>query len=201
MSMLFALTPEAAPSAADETRQRTVTREHALIDAIRAGDERLADDVYAALLPVVDAALGRVLGPSCSRHEWLSQRSIEQTIAAISRHPSPWVCKLEAWATASSARLALEALRERGRSRGAGVPVDAMAQVSSAGRAAAAPGSAIDRLRWLLTELPPQQAEAVVLCDVMALAPTEVAVILGVGLEHVQRLVTAGHERLARALC
>ena len=34
----------------------------------------------------------------------------------------------------------------------------------------------------------------------MGLVPTEVAVVLGVGLEHVRRLLCAGHERLSRAL-
>jgi DNA-directed RNA polymerase specialized sigma24 family protein len=186
--MLLALTPDSVASAPATVWPRAASRERALMDAIRSGDERLAGEIHAALLPTVHATLGRVLGPSCDGHEWLIQRSIEQIITALGCHPSPWVCKLEAWAAATTARLALDVLRSRARSR-------------SAEPKAAAPGSALERLRWLLAELPPQHAEAVVLCNLMSLAPTEVAVILGVGLEHVRRLVSAGRERLSRALC
>jgi len=199
--MLLALTPDSRAPSSVAARPRSVAPERALMDAIRSGDEQLAPQVYAGLLPTVHATLGRVLGSPCRGVETLTRRSIEQTITEISSHPSPWVCKLAAWATAVSARLALDVLRSRARSRGVEVSWgDTMTQASGDDPRTGAPGSAIDRLRWLLAELPLQQAEAIVLCDVMGLAPTEVAVILGVGLEHIRRLLCAGHERLARSL-
>lgn len=194
--MLLALTPDAGAPAAARPQAGT---ERALMDAIRSGDERLARQVYAGLLPAVHATLGRVLGVIGRGREQLTQRSIEQIIAEVSRHPSPWVCKLETWASAISARIALEELRRRARG-GAGAWGDTMARTSGDERHSGSAGTAIERLRWLLAELPPPQADAVLLCDVVGLAPTEVAVILGVGLEHVRRLLSAGHERLSRAL-
>jgi len=199
--MLLALTPDSAAAPTVAARPRSVAPERALMDAIRSGNEQLAPQVYAGLLPTVHETLGRVLGSRCRGHEQLTRRSIEQIIIAISAHPSPWVCKLEAWATAVTARVALDVLRSRVRSRGVEVAWgDTMTPASGDDPRAATPGSAIDRLRWLLAELPLQQAEAVLFCDVMGLVPTEVAVILGVGLEHVRRLLCAGHERLSRAL-
>ena len=72
-------------------------------------------------------------------------------------------------------------------------PFEADAQALSA-------GSAIDRLRWLLAELPPQQAEAIVLCDVMGVSEREVAVTSRVGIDRIRRQLAAGHERLARQM-
>ena len=171
------------------------------MEAIRCGDEKLAPQVYASLLPAVHATLARVLGAP-GRHEQLTGRCIERIIAEVSSHPSPWVCKLEVWATAVSSRVALDVLRSRARARSVEVSWgDTMALASGdEHRTGGSPGSAIDRLRWLLAELPLPQAEAVLMCDVMGLVPTEVAVILGVGLEHIRRLLCAGHERLSRAL-
>lgn len=201
--MLLALTPDSTSASASAalTRPRAVPPERALLDAIRSGDERLAPQVYASLLPSVHATLARVLGTPGRAPEQLTGRCIERIIAEVSSHPSPSVCKLEVWATAVSARVALDLLRSRARARSVEASWDdTMAHASGDEQRAGSPGSAIDRLRWLLAELPLQQAEAVLMCDVMGLVPTEVAVILGVGLEHIRRLLCAGHERLSRAL-
>ena len=199
--MLLALTPDSTSASPALARPRSVPTERALIDAIRSGDERLAPQVYASLLPAVHATLARVLGAPGRAQEQLTGRCIERIIAEVSSHPSPWVCKLEAWATAVAARVALDVLRGRARSRSVEVSWgDTMTQVSGDEQKTSTVGSAIDRLRWLLAELPEQQAEAVLMCDVMGLVPTEVAVILGAGLEHIRRLLSAGHERLSRAL-
>jgi DNA-directed RNA polymerase specialized sigma24 family protein len=76
----------------------------------------------------------------------------------------------------------------------------ALAQPLAEDAPVAAEGSAVDRLRGLLAELPPRQAEAVVLCDVMGLDTGDVAVTLRVGVDHVRRRLRAGHERLARQM-
>ncbi len=75
-----------------------------------------------------------------------------------------------------------------------------MARSASDATGGASAGSAVDRLRWLLTELPRQQAEAVVLCDVMGLSAAEAAQTLCLGLERLRRLLSAAHERLARLM-
>jgi DNA-directed RNA polymerase specialized sigma24 family protein len=197
--MLLALTPE--PTAASPAPVSLPDRraERALYEAIRHGDEAHAAQVYAGLLPAVEATLRRVLGYPYRDHAELAQRSLEKVIVELAGHPSPHCCSLEAWAMTFAAKVALDALSERAQRRSESIAWgDSMAV--DTGVHAAAPGSAIERLRWLLTELPRQQAEAVLLCDVMGLTPSEVAVTLRIGLEHMRRLLSAGHARLARQL-
>lgn len=199
--MLVALTPEAVAAAPPGTRPSPPWVERPLLDAIRRGDERQAPQVYASLLPAVQTTLLRVLGSPDRQHRELTQRSIEQVIAVLVQHQSPWLCRLDVWATASAARVALEVLRARKTQRDVEVSWgDARARALAPDVHVPAPGSAIDRLRSLLAELPPQQAEAIVLCDVMGLEPSDVAVTSSVGLDHVRRWLAAGHERLARQM-
>jgi DNA-directed RNA polymerase specialized sigma24 family protein len=198
--MLLALTPESSrPTSAGRTNAAGVER--ALYDAIQRGDDRQASQVYASLLPAVQATLLRVLGGPYRNHRELTQQSIEQVIALLSRHPTPWECRIGAWATTCAARVALEVLRGRVRSKDALPSLKEPAVEPAAGGAdCATVSSAIDRLRWLLVELPRQQGEVVLLCDVMDLDAAEVAVTLQVGTDHVRRLLSAGHERLARQM-
>jgi DNA-directed RNA polymerase specialized sigma24 family protein len=199
--VLVALTPEALGAAPPGTRLSPLGVERRLLDAIRRGDERQAPQVYASLLPAVQTTLLRVLGSADRQHRELTQRSIEQVIADLVQHPSPWLCRLDVWATTSAARVALDVLRARMTERDVEVSRgDARARALAADVHLPAPGSAIDRLRWLLAELPAQQAEAIVLCDVMGLEPGDVAVTSSVGLDQVRRWLAAGHERLARQM-
>jgi DNA-directed RNA polymerase specialized sigma24 family protein len=65
----------------------------------------------------------------------------------------------------------------------------------------AAPGASVgDRLRWLLVQLPPRQAHAVLLCDLLNLDVSEAAVIAESGVAQIRRSLSAGRERLARQL-
>jgi RNA polymerase sigma-70 factor, ECF subfamily len=199
--MLLALTPESSGAPATRLRTNAAGVERALYEAIQHGDERQASQVYASLLPPVQATLLRVLGCPYKNHRELTQRSIEQVILELSSHPNPWACRLEAWATTAAARVALDVLRVRAQRNDVEVSWgDAMSTHGGHDGQGASAGAAIDQLRWLLGELPRQQAEAVVLCDVMGLDTADAAVTLHVGLEHVRRLLSAGHERLARQM-
>lgn len=199
--MLLALTPESARAPAAGARTNAVGGERAIYEAIQHGDDRQASQVYASLLPGVQATLLRVLGGPYQNHRELTQRSIEQVITELSRHPRPWECRLQAWATTSAARVALDVLRARVQLQGAlGSWGDESNDPTAEDDDCASVSSAVDRLRWLLAELPRQQAEALLLCDVMELDPVEVAVTLHVGVEHVRRLLSAGHQRLARKM-
>jgi DNA-directed RNA polymerase specialized sigma24 family protein len=183
--MLLALTPESSAGVSPSARaSSSAVPERVVYDAIQSGDERQASQVYKRLLPAIQATLLRVIGGPDTNHRELTQRSIEHVIVELSRHSGPWVCSLDAWATTAAAQVALDVLVARARETRDG---------SSA-------GSAVDRLRWLLTELPRQQAMAVVLCDVMGLPVSDVAQTLGLGAERLKRLLSAGHERLARLM-
>lgn len=199
--MLVALTPESGGATPASARSSGATVERALLDAIRRGDERQAGQIYACLLPAVQTTLIRVMGGPDRRHREMTQRSIEHVIGELVQHPSPWLVRLEVWATTSAARIALEVMRARTTRRDVEVAWgDAMVQPVAQDTHVVGSGSAVDRLRWLLAELPPQQAEAIVLCEVMGLAPSDVAVTLGVALENLRRRLAAGHERLARQM-
>jgi DNA-directed RNA polymerase specialized sigma24 family protein len=198
--MMPALTPE--PTAASPAPPSRLDRraERALYEAIRHGDEAHAAEIHAGLLPAIEATLRRVLGSPYRHHRQLAQRSLEAIIVELSAHPSPERCSLQAWATTIAVKVALDALCAREGHRDGIAWGDSPERASDTGVRAASPGSAIDRLRWSLTELPRSQAEAILLCDVMGLSPSEIAVTLHVGLEHVRRLLLAGHERLVRQM-
>lgn len=195
--MLLALTPESSGA----LRTSAAVVERALYEAIQHGDDRQASQVYASLLPPVQATLLRVLGGPYRNHSELTQRSIEHVILELSRQPNPWACRLEAWATTAAARVALDVLRVASQANDVEVSWgEAMSRPGVHDGHGASAGTAIERLRWLLVELPKQQAEAVVLCDVMGLDAADAAVTLHTGIEHVRRLLSAGHERLARQM-
>jgi len=199
--MLLALTPESAGATTAVRASSTAVLERAVYDAIQRGDERQASQVNKSLLPAIQETLLRVIGAPDENHRALTQRSIEHVILELSRHPGPWVCRLDVWASTAAARVALDVLAARARGRGVEVSWgDASAAPARDTGGRSTSGTAVDRLRWLLTELPRQQAEAVVLCDVMGLSVTDVALTLGVAVERLERLLSAGHERLARMM-
>ena len=199
--MLLALTPESVASPAERADALADVSERALFDAIHRGDELRAPQVFAALLPGVQATLRRVLGSTAPNQGELVQRCMERIIGELAGHGAPWVCSLQVWATSVTSQVALDVLRGRSRERGVEVAWgDAMAASREGGDRALGGASPIDRLRWLLGELPRQEALCVVLCDVMGLRTPEVAVTLCVGLEHVKRALAAGHERLSRLM-
>lgn len=199
--MLVALTPELASARQTSGASTQVASEWVLCEAIARGDERLAADVYARLLPPVQATLRRVLGSPYRQHQALVCRSIEQIIAAVAQHPRPRACGLEAWATLIAARVAVDVLRSRKRERSGRLPRSGAPEACHAsGEAPGEPSAAIDRLRSLLAELPPAQAELVVACDVMGVDVGDVALALQARTEQVRRLLSESHEQLARQL-
>lgn len=200
--MLVALTPESGGAWPSARGSSHAVPERFVLDAIRQGDERHAAQIYERLLPAIQTTLLRVLGGPGENHRELTQRSIEQVILELSRHPGPWVCSLDAWATTAAARVALDVLA--GRALRSQVEVfwgDALAPNGSNARdGGSSSRSAVDRLRWLLAELPRQEAEAVVLCDVMGLSEPVAAQTLSLGVERLERSLSAAHERLARLM-
>jgi RNA polymerase sigma-70 factor, ECF subfamily len=199
--MQLALTPEPVTSADPADTAAVDVSERALFDAVARGDERRAPQLFAALLPAVQGTLRRILGVTAPNQRELAQRCLEQIVVELANHGAPWVCSLEVWAIRVAAQVALDVLR--GRARGPGVEVsgaDPRTESRTGDDRAVGAGSPIERLRWLLGELPRQQALCVVSCDVMGLRVPEVAVTLNVGIEHVQRALAAGHERLSRQM-
>jgi RNA polymerase sigma-70 factor (ECF subfamily) len=193
----------------DETRgasssgSRGVGSERALFDSILLGDELAAAEICGRLLPAIEVALYRVLGRGQSLGD-LSTCCLEHVIRVITARSCPWVCSLDTWAKASSAQLGLQALRSRSRRRGT---FDARAAQGGALTRASASGqrrndrqSRIDLLRAHLVELPPRQANVVVLHELMGLTLTEVALTTGIPLEEVGSLLARGRAQLSARL-
>jgi DNA-directed RNA polymerase specialized sigma24 family protein len=179
----------------------------ALFDGIQSGDERVASAATSQLLPVVHATLERLLGTGSAAHDDAVQRSLEQVILEVSRHPHPWVCPLEVWASALTARVALTMLRPCSSLRpvhGSTGKADRSRPHPSAPRLESerqlARRSGVERLRSLLVELPPAQAEVIMMHDVLGLAKSQIAAMLRISLEALTSRLASGHERLAARL-
>jgi DNA-directed RNA polymerase specialized sigma24 family protein len=204
----LALAPISTASELEQTTQLG-SDQRALFDGIRSGDERVASEVASQLLPVVHATLDRLLGTASAPHDDCARRSLEQIILEISRHPHPWVCRLEVWASALTARVALTLLRPRSslRSLHGATPRRGGKADSSRPHPSLEPRldserqlarrAGIERLRTLLAELPPAQAEVIVMHDVLGLAKSQIAATLRISLEALTSRLASGHERLA----
>ncbi len=180
-----------------------------LFEGIAQGDERISREIYRRLLPAVEAALYRVLGRREAEHEDLVQTSFEQIILTLSERRYAQACSLNTWASTLAAHVALKALRSRYRRRSVfntALEPDEISELPSGGddvERTVGNRREIERLRHLLSELPPAQAEAVVLHDLMGHPLAEIATITGASLAAAQSRLVRGRKelglRMARA--
>jgi RNA polymerase sigma-70 factor (ECF subfamily) len=176
-----------------------------LFEGIASGDERIARELYQRLLPSVEAALYRVLGRREHDHEDLVQSSFEQIVITLSQRRYAQACSLNTWASTIAAHIALKSLRSRYRQRNvfdARIGSDEVAEFA-VGREdverTVSERRELERLRLRLSELPPAQAEAVVLHDLMGHPLAEIASITGASVAAAQsRLVRGRKELMAR---
>jgi RNA polymerase sigma-70 factor (ECF subfamily) len=176
-----------------------------LFEAIANGDERIARELYRRLLPAVEAALFRVLGRREPEHEDLVQSSFEQIVSTLAQRRYAQACSLNTWASTIAAHVALKSLRSRYRQRrvfDARLGADELAEVAT-GRddveRTVSERRELDHLRRRLSELPPAQAEAVLLHDLMGHPLAEIATITGASIAAAQsRLVRGRKELMAR---
>jgi RNA polymerase sigma-70 factor, ECF subfamily len=176
-----------------------------LFEGIASGDERIARELYRRLLPAVEAALYRVLGRREHDHEDLVQSSFEQIVMTLSQRRYAQACSLTTWASTIAAHTALKALRSRYRQRNVfdtRLGSDDVAEFAM-GREdverTVSERRELERLRLRLSELPPAQAEAVVLHDLMGHPLAEIATLTGASVAAAQsRLVRGRKELMAR---
>lgn len=158
--------------------------------------------LYDALYPVVARALQKILHQTRD-YEDLVQTSFELIVRTLHGPQGRRIENLAAWASTIAARVALDALRVRVRER------RFFDRDAAAARAAeAAPGPALERelsarddLAWLqrtLAEMSSEQAEAVVLHDVLGYELAEIAVITEVSSAAAQKRLSRGHLELRR---
>jgi RNA polymerase sigma-70 factor (ECF subfamily) len=176
-----------------------------LFEGIASGDERIARELYRRLLPAVESALFRVLGRREHDHEDLVQSSFEQIISTLAQRRYAQACSLNTWASTIAAHIALKSLRSRYRQRNvfdARLGADDLAELASGGddvERTVGDRRELERLRVRLSELPPAQAEAIVLHDLMGHPLAEIAALTGASVAAAQsRLVRGRKELLAR---
>jgi RNA polymerase sigma-70 factor (ECF subfamily) len=177
-----------------------------LFEGIARGDELIAAELYRRLLPAVEATLFRVLGRREPEHEDLVQSSFEQIIVTLSERRYAQACSLKTWASTITAHVALKALRSRYRQRRvfntAVEPSELTERASNDEDVERNVGLAreLERLRGLLSEISPDQAEAVVLHDLMGHALAEIATITGVSIAAAQSRLVRGRKELQARL-
>jgi RNA polymerase sigma-70 factor (ECF subfamily) len=174
-----------------------------LFEGIANGDERIAAEIYRRLLPAVEAALYRILGRREPEHEDLVQSSFEQIISTLSQRRYAQACSLNTWASTLAAHVALKALRSRYRQRSvfnSKLEPDELEELASGEddvEKTVGVRRDVERLRTLLSNLPPHQAEAVVLHDLMGHPLAEIATITGASIAAAQSRLVRGRKELA----
>jgi RNA polymerase sigma-70 factor (ECF subfamily) len=177
-----------------------------LFEGIARGDERISAEVYRRLLPTVEATLFRVLGRREPEHEDFVQSSFEQIILTLSERRYAQACSLKTWASTISAHVALKVLRSRYRQRKVFNTAVEPAELTerTSGNEDVERTVALQRelelLRGLLTEISVDQAEAVLLHDLMGHALAEIATITGVSIAAAQSRLVRGRKELQTRL-
>lgn len=177
-----------------------------LFEGIAHGDERMAAEVYRRLLPAVEATLFRVLGRREPEHEDLVQSSFEQIILTLSERRYAQACSLKTWASTITAHVALKALRSRYRQRrlfNTAVEPSELTERASGDEdveRTVVLQRELERLRGHLSDISPEQAEAVMLHDLMGHALAEIATITGVSIAAAQSRLVRGRKELQARL-
>jgi RNA polymerase sigma factor (sigma-70 family) len=158
--------------------------------------------LYDALYPIVARALQRILHHTPD-YEDLVQTSFELIVRTLRKPRARHIENLGAWSSAIAARVALDALRARIRERRLFSREDGAARAVEA-----APAPRLERqldvrsdLAWLqsvLASMNAEQAEAVLLHDVLGHELSEIATLLDVSPAAAQKRLSRGHLELRR---
>jgi RNA polymerase sigma-70 factor, ECF subfamily len=159
--------------------------------------------LYQLLLPVVDAALRRVLTARDPEYEDLLQSALEGVFAAVRKDRFRGEASLATWAGRIARNIAIDALRARARERRVfshpGDTEDVAARTRSVG---ASPEQLADvreqlaRYRDALWSLCPTKAEVVFLHDVLGHQLEEIAATLCISVAATQSRLVRGRKEL-----
>jgi len=176
-----------------------------LIEAVRHGDTRVADELYRRLVGVVDRTLFRVFGRRESDHDDLVQISFERVVETLSTEAFARACSLETWAASIASHVGLNALRSRRRER-RWLDRDADEAIASerkptleAERALEA-RSKLELVRHHLVAMKPALAEAIFLHDALGHDLAEIALMTGTSVAAAQSRLVRGRKELFRRL-
>ncbi len=171
-----------------------------LIEAIQRGEEHVSTELYERLVEVVDHTLFRVFGRREADHEDLMQASFEQIVRTLARRSYARACSLRTWASTIASHVGFNALRARRRERRVidrSLPGDGELGVAGADAERAASARAeLERVRAVLSELKPEQAQTLFLHDVLGHELAEIALITGVSVAAAQSRLVRGRREL-----
>ena len=193
---LRALAPSELP--ADE---RGVSDEE-VITGLLAGEDWAAEALYDRVHRVVDRTLRRLLRTSEADHEDLVQSAFERIIRTLIERRFRGACSLATWAAAIASRVGIDAFRSGVRTRrlfDADWRLEERApnQGQSLERQLEA-RSEMDHLQSILAVMHPEQAETVVLHDLLGHELSEIAVLMGVSVSAAQSRLVRGRKDLLR---
>ena len=190
----------ARPLAAAET---TPPAQGAVLAGVAAGERWAHAALYDLLYPVVARTLRKILRDTSGDYEDLVQISFERIVRTLCSERGAEISNLAGWAGSIAAHVALDALRGRMREcrlfkrDGAGPPHVEGVPAPSLERQL----EARKQLEWLqhtLSRMNTDQAQTILLHDVLGHALAEVATIMGVTVAAAQRRLSRGHQELMR---
>jgi len=198
MSDMVALRTRGAPAEAPPRTQAEI------LAGVASGERWAHSALYDMLYPVVARTLQKILHETSPDYEDLVQTSFERIVRTLTGGRATKVVSLPAWAGSIAAHVALDALRAKIRERkffdrdDAGSP--------RAVEMVVAPNmerqlEARRQLEWLqetLTRMNDDQAQTIVLHDVLGHDLAEVAAIMGASVAAAQRRLSRGHQELLR---
>lgn len=191
---------QARPLAASEPTPPT---QEAVLAGVVAGERWAHAELYDLLFPVVARTLQKILRDTSGDYEDLVQVSFERIVRTLCSERGAQISNLSGWAGSIAAHVALDALRGRTRERRlfereAGGPP----------RVEGVPAPSLERqlearkqLEWLqhtLSRMSSDQAQTILLHDVLGHSLSEVATIMGVTVAAAQRRLSRGHQELMR---
>jgi RNA polymerase sigma-70 factor (ECF subfamily) len=177
--------------------------QEAVLAGVVAGERWAHAALYDLLFPVVARTLQKILRDTSGDYEDLVQVSFERIVRTLCSERGGQVANLSGWAGSIAAHVALDALRGRTRER-------RLFERESSGppRVEGVPAASLERqlearkqLEWLqhtLSRMSPDQAQTILLHDVLGHALAEVATIMGVTVAAAQRRLSRGHQELMR---
>jgi RNA polymerase sigma-70 factor (ECF subfamily) len=173
-----------------------------VLRAASAGERWAYASLYDVLRPFVAAALQKILHETPD-YDDLVQTTFELIVRSLRRSRPRPIENLGAWSSAIAARVALSALRVKVRERRVFARDD-----ESETAVQKAPGPELERhldvrreLRWLqeaLAGMRPEQAEAILLHDVLGYDLVELARSMDVSVAAAQKRLSRGHIELRR---
>jgi RNA polymerase sigma-70 factor (ECF subfamily) len=169
-----------------------------VLAGVLAGERWAHAALYDLLCPVVARTLQKILRDTSGDYEDLVQTSFERIVRSLIGERRVQVENLPAWAGSIAAHVALDALRSRTRER-------RLFERESAG-SERAPAPSVERqlearqkLEWLqdtLARMNPDQAQTLLLHDVLGHGLAEIASTMGVTLAAAQRRLSRAHHEL-----